>query len=1461
MIVIASFVAASGVARAQGAGFTERITPDQKTAAQKMLRNAASQAEAKQWPEAVELYQKVIDQFGDSVVKFPSEPGREDTQLYVDVRLYCQRRILELPAEGLKAYRDRVDARAGLWFKDAAEQRDQRLLRKIVDEAFASSWGDRAAELLGDLAFQEGRFADAIAAYRRIAPDDARSVGGLVYPDPKVSKAMVAAKKLLARAALGDAPVTAADLDRFAKEYPDAAGKLAGRNGPLETIVAKAIHDDHLEPAEDHDARWPTFAGSPTRTRIAPAPIDIGSRQWQVPLTSFSPRRAGFNPRMYVTVASGSDRRVPIHPIVLGDQVLVCDGRTVRAYNLSDRSADSNGQGPVDKVWEHDEFPSVGAPRATVAQMSTPQFTLTAYGDRVYARMEHPGDSQGMQNANGLTLATRIVALDRKAEGKLLWKLDSGEINLPQKQADGGRQTCGFEGAPVADAESVYVAITDGGFNGLPASYAACMSARSGAVKWVRYLFSSTLNGDNFQGRNNWRQPVAEIGHKLLSLDGDLLVYQSNSGAVAALDAQTGVIRWIAAYPVPDVNGMGSVRKRDLNPAVLHDGLVIVAPDDTPFVMAFDAATGRLTWRLDPQTDIVHLLGIAKGRLVATGDHVVTIDAATGKRLSKWPDNPAGFEGYGRGILAGESIYWPTRNEIHVLDQATGLRGNQPPIKLKETYQAGGGNLAAGDGYLVVAQAEALTVFCQNSRLIRRYRDQIARAPDQAVNHYHLARVTEAAGQDGDALEGLETAIAKARPGEMVDGRPLADAAREERYRVLVKLGNRAEDAADWPGAIARFERAAAAAPGNRDRLSALLRLADVQHKRGGDEEAVATLHELLAEPAIRALTLAADSGRVVRADLLIADKLGAIVRGREDKLYGPYEVRARDLLDRAVSAGDARAIEDVPRRFPITKAVPTAWKALGDLRMSEGRPREAALAYRRMLATARANPERAQALLAIADAYEASKLKRPARDAYARLAARFGSIELKTDGGSKTVDAIVRARLQRLSGDDPSADWGLSPPLARNWVKKWSAPARLMIAQGAATDREAGLPLVIAKGSIRPIDPVTGASPWTAEIKGEPRWAGKLGDKLIVQTESFLIGLNQADGTVAWRYEPLAQAGARRAANPFGGGAARANLPLPEDTDPPALHDPQIVGGRLYCLRGDKEILAFDGETGLLDWNHASTTKAINPNLLITEDRIVLQELSPNAIVIIDADTGRRLNDFSGGGDQAAWPRKPIAWDEDHIVAALDRLTVAMIDLKTGRSTWTFREIKVMPSRGPDRIFGDGERLFVLHEGAELIRLNPASGSKIWSQTLGADDLSERPDAFVLEGDRCYYTVGATPGSSVSSVNALAVDDGSLVWSHWLAGPRGGWSLNVVGGVVLVHPATRGSSDGSETDALPLSIHSAAGGELLQRLRFPALNCELEVAPMGRGLLVATADELWSLTERKVVDAAAPDR
>ena len=283
----------------------------------------------------------------------------------------------------------------------------------------------------------------------------------------------------------------------------------------------------------------------------------------------------------------------------------------------------------------------------------------------------------GMGGMNGRG-SSSIIALDWDTEGKLLWERKSASIVLPNQPAErigGNRTTVSFEGAPVADARSVYVAVTDR--REQTATYVVCLDADTGLTRWIRYLGTASPDGDNFFGmpmQFGGMIASSDFNHRLLSLEGPALYYQTNLGAVVALEAETGGTLWVATYPRQESRRLGgNGSERDLNPAVVHDGRVFVAPSDADAIFAFDAGSGRLLWKSDPIADDVKLsdlLGVAKDRLVATGNRVLLFDVKTGKMLHAWPDAGKSLEGYGRGLLAGDFIYWPTsNNEIQVLYQ------------------------------------------------------------------------------------------------------------------------------------------------------------------------------------------------------------------------------------------------------------------------------------------------------------------------------------------------------------------------------------------------------------------------------------------------------------------------------------------------------------------------------------------------------------------------------------------------------------------------------------------------------------------------------------------------------------------------------------------------------------------------------------------------------------------------
>jgi outer membrane protein assembly factor BamB/tetratricopeptide (TPR) repeat protein len=1428
-----------------------------------LLRNAASHVHDGQWAEAVEIYQRVIQQYGDKVARIPKgDPGGDpasESQLYVDVRQFCQRKLAALPPPARAIYRARVDGQAERWYRQGESLRDRALLRRVVEQAFCSSWGDDASELLGDLAFQDGRFEEALASYRRLVPDRAGEGAGLVHPDPSVDLARVAAKMLLSRAAQGDLPPTASDLETYAKTYPNASGTLAGQEGAYLATLVRALGTDRLAPPAQPDGRWPTFAGSPTRTRVVPGPIDVGSIQWHVDLEPVATSRGPHGYRGITTTPgpTAPGQKLAYHPIVLGDQVIVCDENRITAYNLNDRpeTPPGAGSGTVKPAWQHSSDDGNG-PQATRMTLGLPRFTLTAHGDRIFARMGL--NSFSSMGRMGATSSSYLVAVDRGTEGKLLWKKPSVDVLAALKPAEGASRSIGFEGTPVADSRNVYVALTER--REQTATYIACLDAETGATRWVRYLGAAASDNENpfgfGMGMGMGGGSQGDYGHRLLTLDGPTIYYQTNLGAVVALDAETGSVRWVATYPRLDRNG--TRHDRDLNPAVVHDGLVIVAPDDAASIYAFDAAHGRLAWKTDPLPDEVklsHVLGVAKGRLIATGDRVLIFDVKTGKLVHTWPDSGQGYEGYGRGVLAGDKIYWPTRTEIHVLDQASGLRSD-PPIKLMESFQTTGGNLAVGDGYLVVAQAEQLVVFCQNRRLIQRYREEIARSPEQASYYVRMARAAEATGQDDLALDSLARALEKTKPSETIDGAPLGDTVRDQRFRLLVKMGDKARTAGDLAGAELRFHAAAETARNDRDRLRARLDESQAQLDRGEAAAAVVTLQSLLAEDRLRSLTVAAEeSRRSIRSDLLIGERLASILKAHGRKVYARFDREAADLLGRGKTAGDPRLLEEVARSYPVSEAVADSLLALGRLHAGQKRPGEAARSYKRLLAAAPTDAGRARALLGLARAYEAQKLWVPARDTYTQALTRFAAINVDDEAlaTEAPLGPLVARRLEQPPFDRMMADRAepsLPLPLVRRWSKTIDGPVRPVTADGTPPSPEASRVFLAKGNTIRPAPAGASDAPWTAGLDGPVGWVGYLDDRVLAATATKIVALDLRRGERLWAYDASAPAAARRAADPFAKpDAAPAAAPPPETAGP--LQGFRIVGGRLFFLRGDRELIALDGDTGLVDWSFTPTGGTINTHLWVGPERAVLQTRPSGALLVLDTATGRRRSEF--GLDQEEWARDPLPLDDDRVVLVVDRRTVALFDLARGVNAWVFRESRELPKNGPPRLLGDAERLLMVNDGNELIRLDAATGTKRWSRPLGTEDLSERPDALALDGARVYWVSG-------QSLRAAALGDGTLVWSQHLSGPEAGWSVDLTERFVLAYPGLPRRA-GEELEGLSLVFRRRENGALAQRLFFPITVTDVSVRLLSGGAVVATQSGVWSLGGRGPVDGRGAGR
>ncbi len=1413
------------------------VYPDFSNAADQLLRAAAGQAQAKQWNEAVDLYLRAIQQYGDTVTPVPADdanaPLGGETKLYVDVRSYVQRRLAALPPEARAVYRARVDATAERWYRDGLTNRDRALLRRVVEEAFCSGWGDEALEALGDIAFQDGRPQEALAAYERLSAGPEAIRAGLPHPDPSVDRARLQVKTWLVRAALGAPTPTPAELDAFRKEYPDAQGTVAGRTGNWVDVLLRALNEDRIAFPEPLDLRWPTLGGSMSRNRVLAEEVDVGSPQWTVRLERVNSSRgsASFGNRFSNPAPTAVEPITAYHPIVLGNQVVVADENAVRAYDLDERPKNAD-----DVVWQHPpQGPLQTVPQARVPTRSA-RFSLSAAGDRIFARLGPTGSANGQSNS-------AIVALQRSREGTLLWKTKAGEVELPRRGNNAaGRSSIGFEGTPVADSRNVYVAISESGPR--ISTWVVCLNAESGKTRWARFVCEAPPGVDNAMGQGGMLNmgvavpPPPDAGQRMLTLQGGLVFYQTNLGALACLDGESGQVRWVATYPRVDRPASLSI-DRDLSPAIAHDGLVFIAPNDSAVVCAFEMGTGRLVWKRDDMPKAEHLLGVAHGRLIVTGDHVWMINTRDGKVLSTWPDNLNGLDSAGRGLITAEHIYWPTRGEVQVLDITTGMRAtNRPPIQLSQKFQQNGGNLVAGDGYLVVAGAESLVVFSQNSRLIQRYQLEIAKAPERALPYFHLAQVAEASGEDKLALANLEGALNHARPGDLVDGRPLAEVARARRFDLLLKLASRSVKAGDWETALVHYEAAAAAAGPGRDRLTAKLGLARAHQTLGRSAQAVATLQGLLDDDSVRTLTVPIDDRQTVRADIRITDLLNTIVKQSGRAAYAAYDARARELLRQAELEQNPRALEEIDRTYPIAACLPEALLRLGRVRLEEGRAVDAARAFKRLLAEADDDAGRATAWLELGRSHEKRHLWSAARDAYTQAAERYGNVLVPALGPNLTAAQVASQRLARPVFEKlgpASAEPGPTLPMARRWAKALDGPHRVLVADGPPPSPEVG-PIFLARGGwLRSVNPVSGDAAWTIELPAEPVWLGYLADRLLVATEKNVIALGLERGEVLWGYEQPRDPKLKEL-DPF----ARDQGPISKSDPADGLSGFRVLGDRLVFRQGPRELVVLDGENGLVAWSFAAPTGTINPNILVGPQRIVLQVRKPHAVVVLDTADGRRLGEFEQPEKEpATWPRPPLPLDDDRVVLVLDERTVALFDLQRGEEAWRWVESSPLPRVTMPALFGDAGRLFALFDGRLLVRLDAKTGGKVWGKTLGSEDLSERPDAFGLDERRVYYASDLTVG-------AFELADGTPAWSSSVGEPASGWSLVLGRNCLMAYP--RKSGDHEVREMLPLAVLDRERGSLIQRFLIASPVRELAVRFTGPGALVATQAGLWSL-------------
>jgi outer membrane protein assembly factor BamB len=715
--------------------------------------------------EAIDALTRMMEDHAEKLIQIP-DPLSENVETYLPLRIALQGRLARLAEDNpaaLAEYRRRVDALAKRWFEEGVQNHDAEKLQRVAEQFFASSWGDNACYLLGEWAIERGHFTAARRYLQRLHPSlqsyatasDAETVNvrgrtnwillrnqlatavdaaakqefiaataeqqalakvgalSLVHPDTDIPLADIAARLVLISILEKNLVRAETELSLFKHRWPEARGLMGGREAVYAETLVRLLADAASWPdqASPKSGNWLTFAGSASRDTVAANGVDVGgSTVWQVelPLSKATNELIGGG---RTRVAEGF-KLLNVHPVVHDGIVYFSDLGSVTAIDLK-TGKPAWGSGKIYDL----RVPADQLNPQRRGYFGVPRQTLSVAGNKLFARIGSPATAAHANDRLSIEHVGRIVGLDLAAQGRLL----PGFPLLPPEDWS-------FEGTPLVSDGRLYVGLR-GRDDSQSHAAVGCYSLAGGVgqsgnkLLWLtRVSVAQTLAAGNYQ----------ENTHQLVTLAEDTVYYQTSLGAVTAIDKGTGKLRWLAKYKRVEYIGDDGRKDahyfRDLTPALVHQGVVIAAPADSDRLFAIDATTGVCLWITaeDVRAGVTQLLGVGGGirqsNLIASGDYLYWLDLFDGRKKAQFPadgitnNGRAGADPYGkgRGVLAGDEVYWPDAFEkIHVFKQAVlaTKRGFElQPVRTIRLYEHGAtsGNLLISGKTLLIAAEEKL---------------------------------------------------------------------------------------------------------------------------------------------------------------------------------------------------------------------------------------------------------------------------------------------------------------------------------------------------------------------------------------------------------------------------------------------------------------------------------------------------------------------------------------------------------------------------------------------------------------------------------------------------------------------------------------------------------------------------------------------------------------------------------
>jgi outer membrane protein assembly factor BamB/tetratricopeptide (TPR) repeat protein len=548
------------------------------------LHSALASQERGEWIDALTEYYYVINSPSDFLYK---RSGLDQERVYIGLKEFCRQQLESFPEEGKLAFKAQYENAVKALYEKAQADLDLDTLRMIHFNYALSTYSGDALLLTANVLYEGNRINEAFSYYNR-----------LITRQPEMHQPISVAYAGLGKCALNlGASVLPIMRDRRKElegELGDQKMVIADESGAHVETTLRKFTDDVIAKLEAMADKAATAAAAET--------IDISmfnrlQLQWK---TAANLGMAAF----WTGELFGN--KLFIDPMGSPTGIRVLDVNTGKTINVLG-SMQSRKQDFTSAVLPGDEL---------VAQ------AVSEDADNYYAAMPY-NLKKGTVPGFGLVerWGTRLLAFSRRTN-KLIWywtdPADQNVAGVPVSRNE-DRQFMSeiyMTSAPVRNGAYLYAGAVRVAKPATLEYYIICLDAATGAIRWRTYIGNNTPMPVGYTEPSGGGALMPAAGSNVCVAN-DTVFFTSNMGAVGAVNAITGDVKWAAKYHKPPTyftgNGtmipdplcvwyasaplyMPNVVRKGANGRDENISMLVVAPRDSDHLYAFDPETGKRIW-------------------------------------------------------------------------------------------------------------------------------------------------------------------------------------------------------------------------------------------------------------------------------------------------------------------------------------------------------------------------------------------------------------------------------------------------------------------------------------------------------------------------------------------------------------------------------------------------------------------------------------------------------------------------------------------------------------------------------------------------------------------------------------------------------------------------------------------------------------------------------------------------